>query len=798
MRRIILPLLMVSSGMSIDIGYETIQASAVNTGSLTSQRVSESPGSVIVISREMINATSAKTLSDLLEIYVPGFQYTINKWNGIVWGMRGSISDQNTKFIVQLDGITLNQVSAFGFINTHNMPANPGIERVEVYLGPASSVYGTGASAGVINIITETKRAVRYGGALSSNAGLAGVDDCGARIEGSISDVLEDNVFSAFVTASVSGGTNRSRIYGFSELASFNPDQGAEIPSRGVEAQGFANSNPESWEFGANYSLGDFIFKMYFSRQVIDLSPYFFSDPWRGVSSNKPTQYDGYTFGNTGDQNGFYSKWSHTNAWQNTSALLALRYEGVWGLGKYAATLSTLSTENVLLSLVKDELRTPSSQFSQSFGDGIHRLQLLNLSEPHWGKLSTGVESSIYNTGRSIFAKNIGSDATTGWQADTRLKAYPEEVLFQNSAFAEAVVLDIGFLDAIGAGIRADVTPYQDLYFSPRVFTSSVMGNHQIRLALQSSINIPPPAAKIPVAGVTGELPNSVYRYTTPQDTNSVVLPAVTKDFYSAVKPERSYAIDLSSTHAVYKGVVVSTSNAVTWYRDVLGWNTYFRVVDNLYDYTDFTSFIDVKYMSKGDHSFGMNSSVSLVLASSYRDSLSLEIAKIRPQLYVPEGTDSASFYTEGKPFEYRPVIDSTHSEPITVNIANPAVAVVSKDGLNPTNLHTVTTKMYWTISFLDKSLLFHNDLRILWGLWGRQDTYGSRFFEAAYQPMFKWDIGARYTFSRGLYLDLRVYDALGWYNLNSLRWQHASAESQGELYSVDNASASVQIGAEF
>ena len=64
--------------------------------------------------KQRIENSGARHLSELLEIYVPGFQYMYNKWNGLIWGMRGVANDRNAKSIFLVNGHKLNSQSRDG------------------------------------------------------------------------------------------------------------------------------------------------------------------------------------------------------------------------------------------------------------------------------------------------------------------------------------------------------------------------------------------------------------------------------------------------------------------------------------------------------------------------------------------------------------------------------------------------------------------------------------------------------------------------------------------------------------
>ncbi len=131
----------------------------VTSASRTPQVVADAPGSMTVFTREQIQRMGVSTLEDLLN-YVPGFQVT----NDAVFGrlgrisVRGSFSTVSSGILLLRDGVPVwnsYDGSAWHF-SRHVMLYD--VERVEVIRGPGSTMWGTNASSGVVNIITVKDR----------------------------------------------------------------------------------------------------------------------------------------------------------------------------------------------------------------------------------------------------------------------------------------------------------------------------------------------------------------------------------------------------------------------------------------------------------------------------------------------------------------------------------------------------------------------------------------------------------------------------------------------------------------
>jgi len=112
------------------------------------------PASVTTITQTQIMQSGARSLDELLEIYVPGFAY-MYKTEGNQMGMRGIISDRNNKILLLVNGQKMNVMARDGGAITERwFPLLGDIRRITVINGPGSAVYGAGAIAGVINIET--------------------------------------------------------------------------------------------------------------------------------------------------------------------------------------------------------------------------------------------------------------------------------------------------------------------------------------------------------------------------------------------------------------------------------------------------------------------------------------------------------------------------------------------------------------------------------------------------------------------------------------------------------------------
>jgi outer membrane receptor for ferrienterochelin and colicins len=123
------------------------------------QAACDAPSSVTVVTADEIQKYGYRTLADILKT-VPGF-FVMNDRNYSSVGVRGLArpGDYNTRILLLVDGHRLNDnVYDEAMVGTE-FPINIDlIQRVEVIRGPVSSLYGSNALFGVINIITKRGR----------------------------------------------------------------------------------------------------------------------------------------------------------------------------------------------------------------------------------------------------------------------------------------------------------------------------------------------------------------------------------------------------------------------------------------------------------------------------------------------------------------------------------------------------------------------------------------------------------------------------------------------------------------
>jgi outer membrane receptor protein involved in Fe transport len=151
------------TGLSIE-DLTKVQVESVYGASKFLQKASDAPASVTVVTAEQIQKYGFRTLADLLKT-VRGF-YVINDRNYSYVGVRGLSlpGDYNARILFLLNGHRVNDNIFDGAYVGTEFPVDVDlIDRVEIIRGPNSSIYGTGALAAVINVITKRGRDLGVG-----------------------------------------------------------------------------------------------------------------------------------------------------------------------------------------------------------------------------------------------------------------------------------------------------------------------------------------------------------------------------------------------------------------------------------------------------------------------------------------------------------------------------------------------------------------------------------------------------------------------------------------------------------
>lgn len=206
-----------------------IDVESVYTASRYIQNVSEAPSSVTVVTAEEIKRYGYRNLAEVLQS-VKGMYVSYDR-NYHYLGIRGFSrpGDYNSRVLLMIDGHRIND----GVFNTSpigtEFPVNIDlIRKIEVIRGPSSSLYGTNAFFGVINVITSDgaeKEGLQASGEIGSNGYNQERLSYGGQYGGNLALLFSGSYYS---------GDGRDKLY-FSEF------------DRGVTNGGLADDIDHDW-----------------------------------------------------------------------------------------------------------------------------------------------------------------------------------------------------------------------------------------------------------------------------------------------------------------------------------------------------------------------------------------------------------------------------------------------------------------------------------------------------------------------------------------------------------------------
>lgn len=160
-RQLPLALALAAAGAAHAQSEDTMGVAQLDTVVVTAsgfeQEIKNAPASISVITREQLETKPFHNLADAVADVEGVTVERGGKAGGMNISIRGLPSDYT---LVLVDGKRLNQNSSgarpngFGDVDTNFIPPMAAIERIEVVRGPMSTLYGSDAMGGVINIIT--------------------------------------------------------------------------------------------------------------------------------------------------------------------------------------------------------------------------------------------------------------------------------------------------------------------------------------------------------------------------------------------------------------------------------------------------------------------------------------------------------------------------------------------------------------------------------------------------------------------------------------------------------------------
>lgn len=163
-----------AAGMS-ELELQGMELPTVLSATRLKQAPAEVPGSMTVIDQQLIRASGARDIPELMRL-VPGMM--VGYWSGHSGSVNyhGLNTSEARRLQVLVDGRSVYR-PGLAMVDWTDIPlAIEDIERIEVFRGPNTAAYGANALMGVINIIS-TRPELRQGTRLKVTDGNRGVRD---------------------------------------------------------------------------------------------------------------------------------------------------------------------------------------------------------------------------------------------------------------------------------------------------------------------------------------------------------------------------------------------------------------------------------------------------------------------------------------------------------------------------------------------------------------------------------------------------------------------------------------------
>ena len=161
----------------VDLSLEQLTQLTVTSASRRAEPLAEAPASIFVITGDDIRRSGATSLPEALRL-APNLLVVRGDTSNYVASARGGITTTANKMLVLIDGRTVYTPLFSGVFYDAITLDLEDVDRIEVISGPGSTLWGTNAVNGVINVIM--KSAARTRGGLAAVA--AGDQERGANL----------------------------------------------------------------------------------------------------------------------------------------------------------------------------------------------------------------------------------------------------------------------------------------------------------------------------------------------------------------------------------------------------------------------------------------------------------------------------------------------------------------------------------------------------------------------------------------------------------------------------------------
>jgi len=803
-----------------DLSLENLLSIKLSSGSFLDLNLENSPYSITIISSEQIKVSGATNMSELLEIYVPGFQYMYNKWNGIVWGLRGVANDRNTKIIYLINGHAINSQGRDGFNSETTLGLLSDIDKVEVLRGASGLVYGSGSISGVVNVVTKSSEDY------VSDVGINYSTNSDKKVEVNIyssSDNSQKFSFSFGAFNSDGIGEHKSRLYGYHSwpFPAYNVvNNRDDFVTIGVISDGSLGATSGNYLGSISYEYENFKFYARGTKQIFNASGMFIYDPYPdhigSVYNNsfiEPRVVDGEVITTA---NRF---WTQTESWNENrrqysieNYFFDLQHKINFNRNSLQINASADFQTN-RTGFEKNERYSDNikNEFAEAFGEKRVGLKsVFNLNSIENLKMAIGSEFRYDMFGEDTYGLNIKN-------SNPLVPVIYDTNYYNISLFSEGNYR-LNKKIAIQLGGRIDKHNHATMFNGKIASIYNLNHNNILKFVFQTASN-------------NGSVDNYEYNryhrdingniYTTPSferpytlpNINTDVLVAPSVDEMHSLKPEKVKTFEITTQHNLLNKIDISPSLTYGVVTDLFGWSQeLYRVVNSgNYNYInlDFDSKVNLSSLKVGlMHTFQRP-----VFTDIENQTKTYEINKVDKDTtsnwYTTTETDEGIFY--------EPIVSS--KDTISLNIVKSSI---TNDGENFLSLATHVSKLYVDYQ-INSMITFHTDLRIFWGLKGREelykddiDKYNFQYWNVWEQSIKKLNSSLHFEISEKWNLSIFANNILAIDNginswqqgdivadkagsvANTLRWQQMGESAQKGLISFDHRNFALKITRNF
>lgn len=806
----------------------------ISTGSFLELDLKKSPLSMTIISNEMIKTSGARHMSELLEIYVPGFIYNINRWNGTLWAMRGVANDRNTKIIYLVNGHKMNTQSRDGFQSETVLGMLSDIERVEVLRGPAGLVYGCGAIAGIINVVT--KKADDNRSDVSVSANTDGSKTIEANLHATPGD---DQKLSVAVGYKQSDGLpyDKSRIYG---KASWPPTPGYAY---GVPSDGRYGSTPGNFRVAGDWTIKNFNLYLRATRQNEDAAAYYVRDVWpepeyvfndkkdatSQYAGSLPRYVDGVVIDPKDSTSFWYSAENYAHSrreYHSDNFMTECSYDLPLDENnlKFKLSYDRNTTRIQYATGTKwepDLINLEGTKVMETFGEARYMLNTTYLLKSI-SKLQAafGIEDRI---------DRVGPDMNGDNEQDGKDKHY----IVRNITYNTLTVFGEGFydiVDALGvhAGFRLDWHT-RALMINPKIaLIAKANENHIFKLIYQSASNngsvdnYEYSRYHVDDNGNSTKIPGPVDLRDYPSDSTALIQPVPSEDVLHELKPEKVHSLEAVYTGTIAEMLSIELSGTIGKVRDLFGWSQeLFRVV-NVGEYNYFNVDADLK-LKVGKFKFGANHTL--------QRPFNTDVDK-QERAYPVWDNDSTGHNGQYGYFDRLAENGDSlwggyysQNDTLYLNVVKNSI---TSDGDYFLSLPANMTKLYMIFTPFDW-LSFNTNLRLIWGCPGLEKIVDEQNDPNAYYFGFyheledqslkdyimrsvskKWNFGVNVFLPKDFGVSFYVFNILGTDNhsyntqeidrntVNTLRMHHNFSPGELDMYSSDQRTIGMTVTKNF